>query len=106
MPVQASAFDTVVVTYSFCTIPDLESTFSEIRIVLKPNGAVLFIAHGLAPDEPVEKTQNLVNPIWKRIAGGCNLNRNIPALISQGGFKLNNIESMYLPGWKPASYSI
>ena len=106
MPVEASAFDTVVVTYSFCTIPDLESTLTEIRRVLKPNGQLLFIEHGLAPDEPVQKTQNWVNPFWKRIAGGCNLNRNIPALINQGGFKLNNIKSMYLPGWKPVSYNI
>jgi len=106
MPVESNSFDTVVATYSFCTIPDLASSFEEIRRVLKPKGQVLFIEHGLAPDESVRKTQNRVNPYWKRIAGGCNLNRDIPALMRQGGFQLNNLETMYLPGWKPATYNV
>jgi len=98
-------FDTIVITYTLCTIPNLEKAFSEIKRVLKPSGKLLFCEHGKAPDEFVQKYQNFVNPVWKRIGGGCNLNRNIPALIEENGFTISKLETMYLPGWKPASYN-
>jgi ubiquinone/menaquinone biosynthesis C-methylase UbiE len=104
IPLEDSAADTVVITYTLCTIPDVHSALQEARRVLKPGGRLVFCEHGLAPDERVRKWQNRLNPLWKRIGGGCNLNRPIPELIEQGGFRIRGMESMYIPGWKPASF--
>jgi len=105
IPADTHSFDTVVITYSLCTIPDSYKAFEEIRRVLKPNGKLLFCEHGKAPDKAVQKWQNRINPLWKRIGGGCNLNRDIPFLIKDNGFKINSIDSMYIPGWKIASFN-
>jgi ubiquinone/menaquinone biosynthesis C-methylase UbiE len=105
IPLDTSSVDTVLVTYTLCTIPDAVQTLNEMSRVLKPDGELIFCEHGIAPDENVCKWQNIVNPIWKRMGGGCNLNRPIPDLIQQGGFKIANIETMYIPGWKPLSYN-
>jgi ubiquinone/menaquinone biosynthesis C-methylase UbiE len=105
IPLDTSSVDTVLVTYTLCTIPDAVQTLNEMSRVLKPDGELIFCEHGIAPDENVCKWQNIVNPIWKRMGGGCNLNRPIPDLIKQGGFKIANIERMYIPGWKPLSYN-
>jgi len=105
IPLADNYFDTVVMTYTMCTIPDLNKAFSEIRRVLKPTGKLLFCEHGKAPEKGIQRYQNIVNPFWKRIGGGCNLNRNIPALIESNGFTIKKLETMYLPGWKPASYN-
>jgi ubiquinone/menaquinone biosynthesis C-methylase UbiE len=105
IPLADSHFDTVVITYTMCTIPDLNKAFSEIRRVLKPTGKLLFCEHGKAPEKRIQKYQNIVNPFWKRIGGGCNLNKNIPTLIEDNGFTIKKIETMYLPGWKPASFN-
>ena len=98
IPADNQAFDTVVITYTLCTIPDLNRAFEEIRRVLKPNGALLFCEHGKAPDKAIQKWQNLINPLWKRLGGGCNLNRDIPAIISDNGFKIRELNSLYIPG--------
>jgi len=105
IPLDNNSIDTVVITYSLCTIPNTSQAFSEIRRVLKPGGKLLFCEHGKAPDRIIQKYQNIINPLWKRIGGGCNLNRDIPLLIEDNGFKLNQLETMYLPGWKPASFN-
>ena len=105
IPLESNSVDTVLVTYTLCTIPDVGQALSEMSRVLMPGGELIFCEHGLAPDEDVRRWQNLMNPIWKRMGGGCNLNRPIPNLIEQGGFKINNIETMYIPGWKPASFN-
>ena len=105
IPADTHSFDTVVITYSLCSIPDSYKAFEEIRRVLKPNGKLLFCEHGKAPDKAVQKWQNRINPLWKRIGGGCNLNRDIPFLIKDNGFKINSIDSMYIPGWKIASFN-
>ena len=105
IPLANNNFDTIVITYTLCTIPNLEKAFSEIKRVLKPSGKLLFCEHGKAPDKFVQKYQNIVNPVWKRIGGGCNLNRNIPTIIEENGFTISKLETMYLPGWKPASYN-
>lgn len=105
IPAETDSYDSVLVTYSLCTIPDLIRSFEEIRRVMKPNGKLFFCEHGKAPDRSVERWQNLFNPIWKRIGGGCNLNRNIPAIIENNGFKINDMQTMYIPGWKPASFN-
>ena len=105
IPLPTASFDSVVITYTLCTIPNLNKAFSEIRRVLKPTGKLLFCEHGKAPDKFVQKYQTIINPFWKRIGGGCNLNRDIPTIIQNNGFKINKLETMYLPGWKPASFN-
>lgn len=89
--------DTVLVTYTMCTIPQVAEANKEINRVLKPKGKLIFCEHGLAPDANVSKWQNRIDPYWGKIAGGCHLNRNIPALISAAGFKIESMEQMYLP---------
>ena len=89
--------DTAVLTFVLCTIPDWQTSLAEIRRVLKPGGQVLFSEHGLAPDEKVAKWQRRVEPVWKPLAGGCHLTRNIPELLREGGFGIDRAETMYLP---------
>jgi len=105
IPLETSSVNTVLVTYTLCTIPNADQALREISRVLILGGELLFCEHGLAPEEGVRKWQSILNPIWKRIGGGCNLNRPIPDLIEQAGFKITNIETMYIPGWKPASFN-
>ena len=97
IPLPNDSIDTVVITYTLCTIPDTRSSNQEIMRVLKPNGKLLICEHGLAPDINIAKWQKRINPIWNKIAGGCNLNRDIPNLIRSSGLKISNMEEMYLP---------
>ena len=97
IPLPDDSIDTIVITYTMCTIPDISLSNAEMLRVLKPNGKLLFCEHGLAPDERVAKWQKIINPVWNRIAGGCNLNRDIPKLIESSGLKILEIEEMYLP---------
>lgn len=99
------AVDTVLLTYTLCTIPDAQKALSEMARVLKPGGRLIFCEHGAAPDASVRRWQDRVDPIWKRIAGGCHLNRPIPGLIEQGGFQISELDTMYLPGWRPATFN-
>ncbi|WP_242131359.1 class I SAM-dependent methyltransferase [Aestuariivivens marinum] len=105
IPVDNNSFDYVVITYTLCSIPDVSKAFNEIRRVIKPNGKLLFCEHGKAPDKSVQKWQNYINPIWKKLGGGCTLNKDIPSIIKNNGFKIINMETMYIPGWKPASFN-
>ena len=97
MPFPDDHFDSVVITYTLCTIPDAEAANLEIRRVLKPGGKLIFCEHGLAPDAGVAKWQGRIDPIWGKIAGGCHLNRDIPELITGAGFTIETLEQMYLP---------
>ena len=97
IPLPDDHVDTVLITYTMCTIPEVEQANQEMKRVLKPGGKMIFCEHGKAPDPNIHKWQNRVNPFWKKIAGGCNLNRDIPDLIEASGFKLENLETMYLP---------
>ena len=97
IPLPDKSIDTVLITYTMCTIPDVALSNSEIMRVLKDDGKLLFCEHGLAPDKNIAKWQKRINPIWNKIAGGCNLNRNIPDIITSSGFKISSIEEMYLP---------
>ena len=97
IPLLDKSIDTVLITYTMCTIPDVALSNSEIIRVLKDDGKLLFCEHGLAPDKNIAKWQKRINPLWSKIAGGCNLNRDIPNLISSSGFKISNMEEMYLP---------
>ena len=105
MPVDAGSVDSVVVTYTLCTIREIAASMTEIRRVLKPGGQLIFTEHGLAPDRKVRRWQNGINPIWKRVTGGCNLNRDIPALLTTHGFVIDQLDTMYIPGWKPACFN-
>jgi ubiquinone/menaquinone biosynthesis C-methylase UbiE len=97
VPLEDNSIDTAVITFVLCTIPDWKGALEETRRVLKPGGRVLFSEHGLAPDESVAKWQRRVEPIWKPLAGGCHLTRDITALFEEAGFALEDAETMYLP---------
>ena len=105
IPADNNEFDSAVITYTLCSINDPVVSLHEIRRVLKPGGQLIFCEHGIAPDRKVEKWQHTVNPYWRIISGGCNLNRNIPEMINEGGFKIRNLDTMYLPGWKLGSFN-
>jgi len=105
MPVDNNSIDTVVITYTLCSILDTRKALDEMKRALKPNGKLLFCEHGKAPDRAVQKWQNRINPLWKRLGGGCNLNRDIPMIIKDNGFKIDAMDTMYIPGWKPASFN-
>jgi ubiquinone/menaquinone biosynthesis C-methylase UbiE len=105
IPLGTESVDSVLMTYVLCTIEDPAAALREMRRVIRPGGRLLFCEHGAAPDGIVRRQQDLVNPIWKRLGGGCNLNRPIPALIEESGFTLESLESMYIPGWRPACFN-
>lgn len=98
IPLENNTVDTVLVTYSLCTIPEPVSALAGMRRVLRPGGQLLFCEHGLAPDASVARWQARINPIWRPIAGGCHLDRDIPALLSEGGFVVDTLHTAYLPG--------
>ncbi len=97
IPLDDNAVDTVLLTYTLCTIPDTLKAMQGMRRVLKPGGKLLFSEHGRAPDAAVQKWQDRINGTWSKIAGGCNMNRKIPELIEAGGFKITDIDTMYVP---------
>lgn len=104
IPLDDSSADTVVLTYTLCSIADQERALAEMRRVLKPDGRLLFCEHGEAPDESVRRWQHRVDPVWTRLAGGCHITRPIPTLIESAGFELVEVESAYLPGPRISSY--
>ena len=83
-----------------CTIPDIRRALEEIRRILKPDGRLLFVEHGLAPDPSVRKWQNRLDPFWTRVGGGCHLNRPIATLITAAGFQIDRLRTEYMPGPK------
>jgi len=98
IPLDDDSVDTVLLTYTLCTIPGAVEALKGMRRVLKPGGKLLFCEHGAAPDESVAKWQRRLEPIWKPIGGGCHLTRDIPDLIRQGGFEIEKMEADYIPG--------
>lgn len=98
IPLENEAADTVLVTYTLCTIPDVHKALGEMRRVLKPSGRMIFCEHGEAPDAGVKRWQERLTPLWKAIGGGCHLGRPIPSLIADAGFRVEGMETMYLPG--------
>lgn len=97
IPLEDRSADTVLVTYTLCTIPDVARALTGMRRVLKPGGRLIFCEHGRAPDASVRRWQERLTPIWKRIGGGCHLGRAIPELIRESGFTIETLETMYLP---------
>lgn len=104
IPFDAGTFDTVLVTYSLCTIPDPVSALKEMRRVLKQGHKLVFCEHGLAPEESVRRWQRRLTPLWSRLGGGCHLDRNIPVLLEEAGFRSTDMQTKYLPGPRPVTY--
>ncbi len=97
IPLDNNSADTILLTYTLCTISDWHSALRQMCRVIKPGGKLLFCEHGAAPNISVLKWQNRINPIWKIIGGGCNLNRQIPEYIREGGFCIETMKTLYLP---------
>lgn len=98
LPFADQCFDSIVCTFTLCSVHTPEAALAQARRVLKPGGTLLFSEHGLAPDADVQKWQHRIEPLWKKIAGGCHLTRPITASIAAAGFKVTSANSMYLPG--------
>jgi ubiquinone/menaquinone biosynthesis C-methylase UbiE len=104
IPAPDAAFDTVISTWTLCTIPDPVKALKEMKRVLKPGGSVLFVEHGLAPEASVRAWQERLNPVWRKMTGGCNLNRRIDELVCAAGLTITRLENEYAKGLRPMSY--
>ena len=104
IPLPDRSIDSVVVTWSLCSISDPAAVLQEMRRVLKPDGSLIFVEHGLSPDEKVRTWQNRLTPLWRRLAGGCHLNRKMDDLIRGEGFSIAKLDTEYLPGPRPMTY--
>ncbi len=98
IPLESKSFDSILVTYTLCSIENLDDSMREIRRVMKDDGTLFFCEHGIAPDLKTKNWQNRINPIWKRLMGGCNINRDIPEIISNSKLEITDLETMFLPG--------
>lgn len=105
IPMAENSVDTVVVTYSLCTIPDPVQALREMRRILKSGGEILFCEHGRASEEKIIKWQKRLDPIWSKIAGGCHSGRDIPDLIRRANLKPVELHQQYIPGPKVLSYN-
>ena len=99
------SIDTVVVTWTLCSIPNVSKALREMKRVLKPGGSLIFVEHGRAPDPAVAAWQERLTPVWKRIGGGCHLNRPIDGLIREAGFEIVELKTGYLPGPRPMTFT-
>jgi ubiquinone/menaquinone biosynthesis C-methylase UbiE len=98
VPLDDASIDTVVTTWTLCTIPDAPRALAELRRVLRSGAALLFVEHGRAPEPAVARWQDRLDPLWRRVAGGCHLNRKIDDLISGSGFRIDALTNARLPG--------
>jgi ubiquinone/menaquinone biosynthesis C-methylase UbiE len=104
VPLPDHEFDTVVTTWTMCSIPNLPQALGEVRRVLKADGKLVFAEHGRAPEENVVRWQNALTPVWKRIGGGCHLNRAIDQIIAAAGFRIVRLKTGYMKGPKPMTF--
>jgi len=104
IPVDDASFDSIVCTWTLCSIPNVYRALREMRRVVKPGGKFYFIEHGLAPDHSVQRWQRRIEPLWKIIGGGCHLTRKTDQLIQDAGFDLPELDHAYEPGPKWATY--
>jgi len=105
LPFDDRSFNTVVVTWTLCSIADPAQALAEVKRVLKPDGRLLFVEHGLSSDVKVQAWQHRLTPIWKHIGGGCHLNRKIDELFLSAGFRIIELQTTYLPGPRPLSFT-
>lgn len=104
IPLDAGSVDTVVTTWTLCSITDIAAALAEMRRVLKPDGRMLFVEHGLAPDRGVRWVQQRITPVWKRLAGGCHLDRPMNTLIANAGFRIEQLDTGYMRGVRPLAF--
>jgi SAM-dependent methyltransferase len=104
IPLERETVDTVVSTWTLCSVPAVEDALGEIRRVLKTDGRLLFVEHGLSPDSRVGRWQDRLTPMWRRIAGGCHLNRPIAQLIEEAGFCIEHVATGYMQGPRPMTF--
>ena len=104
IPLPSEFFDSVVMTFTLCSIPDSERALEEIRRVMKPGAVMLFAEHGLAPERLVQYQQRILNPLWGRCGGGCQLDRPMDRMITGAGFNVPEMQAGYLTGFRFASY--
>jgi ubiquinone/menaquinone biosynthesis C-methylase UbiE len=104
IPLDEHSVDSIVTTWTLCSIPQAATALAEMRRVLRPGGRLLFVEHGLAPDEGVRRWQDRLTPVWRRLAGGCHLNRPIRSMIEGAGFRIDRIETGYIPGPRPMTF--
>jgi len=105
LPLAENSLDAVVMTWTLCSIENPPMALAEMKRVLKPDGCLIFIEHGRAPDRGVAAWQDRVTPAWKRVSGGCHLNRKVDELIVAAGFRLDEMKKFYLPGPRLATYT-
>jgi len=105
LPIDDSSIDTVVMTWTLCSIPNPPAALEQMKRVLKADGRLIFVEHGRSADGKVTAWQDRLNPMWKCIAGGCHLNREIDTLIERAGFKVADLKTFYLPGPRPMTYT-
>ena len=103
LPLEDQSIDTIVVTFTLCTIPDVAQALTEMRRAVKPDGELLFVEHGRAPEPRVARWQDRLTPLWRRVVGGCHLNRDVDELIRTAGFRLEQVRTGYLGAWTPRS---
>jgi len=104
IPVRSETFDTVVCTWTLCSIPDPQAAIAEMYRALKPDGKLIFVEHGQSPEPKISKWQHRIEPYWKVVAGGCHLTRRIDDLVTAGGFEIKSFESGYQKGPKIAAF--
>lgn len=102
---ESNSFDTVVMTYTLCSIKDQPGALAQMSRVLKPGGRLLFVEHGKAPDAAIAKLQARLNPLWRRVAGGCHLDVAVPEVLTAHGFSPDQLEMDYVPGPRFASFN-
>jgi SAM-dependent methyltransferase len=98
IPLEDRSVDTVLTTWTLCSIKHVAGALHELRRVLKPSGKLLFVEHGRAPDAAVRRWQDLLTPVWRRVAGGCHLNRPMDRLIEDAGFRIDGLRTGYMKG--------
>ena len=104
IPLYNRSIDTVVTTWTMCSIPDVQRALGEMRRILKPEGRLLFVEHGRSPDPDIRRWQDRLTPVWRRVGGGCHLNRAIGELIEEAGFRIERLETGYMRGPKPMTF--
>jgi ubiquinone/menaquinone biosynthesis C-methylase UbiE len=105
LPLANASIDTIVITWTLCSIANAPTALQQMKRVLKASGRLIFLEHGRAPDPAVVAWQDRLTPIWKRVTGGCHLNRKIDDLITAAGFQIVELKTCYLPGPRPMTYT-
>jgi ubiquinone/menaquinone biosynthesis C-methylase UbiE len=105
LPLPSASVDTVVVTWTMCSIPNVDDALQQMRRVLRPTGRLIFLEHGRSPDPGVVAWQDRLTPVWKTFTGGCHLNRKVDELIAAAGFHITQLKTCYMPGPRPMTYT-